>query len=337
MAKSERFGTTDAGEEVTRVVLEGGGLTAHILTWGAIIQDLRLDGHSAPLVLGFERFEDYLHHSPYFGATPGRYANRIADGRFTLDGETYQLDCNEKGVSHLHGGANGYGHRNWDLVDHGSDFVHLRLVDPDGTSGYPGTATVNCTYRLLEGGILNVVYETETDKPTIANICQHSYFNLDGESTALGHELEIAADRYLPVDERLIPVGGPQEVEGTPFDFREMRRMGRVIDGKPFVYDHNFCLSDGRVEKRHVVTARSPVSNVELRVATTEPGVQYYAGAYVDVKVPGHGGRIYGAFSGFCLETQVWPDGPNQEGFPDTVVRPGETLRQETDYIFSKG
>lgn len=330
------FGKTAAGEDVHRVKIAGGGLTAHILTWGAVIRDLRLEGHEAPLTLGFDSFDDYLAHSPYFGATPGRCANRIAGGRFTLDGKAYQLDLNENGVTHLHGGTENIALRNWTIVEHAADRVVLRIVDVDGRGGYPGNCVIQVTYRVHGNGELSVIYESTTDQPAPINVCQHAYFNLDGRPDALDHEIMIAADHYLPTDDLQIPTGEIRPVDGTPFDFRTMAPMQRFEGGEQVLYDHNFCLSGERTAKRSVVTARSPNSGVSLEVRTTEPGVQLYAGFKLDVPVSGQGGRKLGPFAGFCLETQVWPDAINQQGFPNAVLRPGEVLRQETDYVFTK-
>ena len=336
MAKSETFGTGRNGETVTRVFLHGGGLTANVLTWGAIIQDLRLEGHAAPLVLGHENMPNYLDHSPYFGATPGRGSNRIANGRFVIDGHEYQIESNENGVTHLHGGSDGIANQNWEIVDLGDDRVTLRVVDRAGRAGYPGNCTVTATYHLKPGGVLSVIYESTTDEPTIANICQHSYFSLtDGHDTS-DHELMLVADSYLPTNALQIPEGGPKSVEGTPFDFRAMKPIKQMENGERVLYDHNFCLSDERVEKRLVAHARSPKSGIDLHVHTTEPGVQFYAAFKMNVQVPGLDGLRYPPGAGFCLETQIWPDAINQRGFPNAVLRPGEVLRQETDYVFSK-
>ncbi len=336
-ARNELFGRLETGEPVQLVVLTGGGLTAKIITWGAVIQDLRLDGHAPPLVLGLESLADYFAHSPYFGATPGRNANRIGNGRFAIDGASFQLELNERGVTHLHGGSDGLGRRNWQIVDQSDSHVTLRIVDPAGRAGYPGNCTVTCTYRLHAPATLSVTYEATTDAPTIANLCQHSYFNLDGESDALGHEISIAADHYLPVDERLIPLGEIRPVAGTPFDLRTMTPMRRQTEAGGVAFDHNFCLGKERRAKTPVALARSNRSGVALEVHTTEPGVQLYTGSMINVAVPGLEGRRYGPFAGFCLETQVWPDAINHQGFPKAILRPGETLRQETDYIFTKG
>ncbi|THV22236.1 aldose epimerase family protein [Peteryoungia ipomoeae] len=331
------FGTLPTGEQVEKVVLTGGGLTASIITFGAVLQDLRLEGHDAPLILGFEDLDSYLNHSPYFGATPGRCANRIGKGRFTLDGVDYQLELNERGVSHLHGGSDGMGRQLWTILEQDAASVVMEVVDPDGRAGYPGTVRIRATFTLKEGGVFSALYETVTDKPTIANVCHHAYFNLDGSPDILDHELMMAADHYTPVDAALIPTGEISPVDGTAFDFRAMRPIRRERDGQQIGYDHNFCFSDKRVEKRSVARARSPQSGVTMEILTTEPGVQFYAGGKVAPAVPGLDGRAYGAFAGFCMETQVWPDAINHAGFPNAILRPGEVLRQETDYVFSKG
>jgi aldose 1-epimerase len=330
------FGKTADGETVYRVKIAGGGLTAHILSWGAVVQDLRIEGHDPSLVLGFDNFDDYLAHSPYFGATPGRCANRIDNGRFVLDGKSYQLDLNENGVTHLHGGSDNIAKLNWTIVEHDTNHVILKIVDPDGRAGYPGNCTIQATYRVHGNGELSVTYESTTDAPTLANVCQHAYFNLDGRETALDHDIMIAADHYLPTNEKQIPTGEIRPVDGTLFDFREMSPVKRFEGSEQVLYDHNFCLSRERAAKRSVVLARSVNSGVSLEVRTTEPGLQFYAGFKLDVPVPGLDGREIKPFAGFCLETQTWPDAINHEGFPSAVLRPGEVLRQETDYIFTR-
>ncbi len=259
----------------------------------------------------------YLAHSPFFGATPGRCANRIGDGKFTLDGKDYQLELNEKGVTHLHGGSNNIGTLVWTIVEHETDRVVLKIVDPDGRAGYPGNCTIQATYRVHGNGELSVNYETTTDQPTIANVCQHSYFNLDGREDALAHDIMIAADHYLPTNEKQIPTGEIRSVEGTAFDFRAMAPMKRFAGQEQALYDHNFCFSSERTAKRSVVLARSLHSGVSLEVRTTEPGVQFYAGFKLGVPVPGLGGRKYAPFAGFCLETQIWPDAINHAGLSE--------------------
>jgi aldose 1-epimerase len=331
----EDFGKTADGETVRRLTIKGGGLTAHVLTYGAVIQDLRLERHAPPLVLGFERLEDYIDHSPYFGATVGRYANRIANGRLSIDGEEIQLDRNENG-HHLHGGSRGIGTRVWDIEAYSSDSVTLAIDCADGEMGYPGNARIRTIYALRSGGVLSVRHETTTDKPAPANVTHHSYFNLDGRETILDHELMLAADYYLPTDQDQIPTGAVEDVEGTVFDFRDMRPIRCEKACAQVEYDHNFCLSEERVAKRSVALVRSLDSGVTLEVRTSEPGLQFYAGHKLVMPVPGLEDRRYGRFSGFCLEAQNWPDAPNHSAFPPALLRSGETLVQETDYVFAR-
>lgn len=332
---AEIFGRTSAGETVERVTIRGGGLTAKVLTYGAVIQDLRIEGHGLPLVLGFDNLDDYIEHSPYFGATPGRLANRIAGGRCVIDGQDIHLARNEGGITHLHGGRDGIAVRNWRIVEQGADRVRLEIVDPDGRAGYPGNCTITADYRLLDGGVLNVCYRSRTDRPTLANVCQHSYFNLDGSPDILGHEIRIEADHYLPVDANNVPTGAIVSVEGTPFDLRAWKAIGLGrVGGEQLPYDHNFCLSRERVAKRAVASLRSPRSGLRMDVLTTEPGLQFYAGSKIDVPVAGLAGKPYGAYAGLCLETQIWPDAVNHSDFPKAILRPGAVLVQETDYVF---
>ena len=330
------FGTTPKGETVYRVSISGGGLTANIMTWGAVIQDLRLEGHAKPLVIGFEDFDDYPMYSSYFGATPGRCANRIAEGKFEIDSKDYQLERNEKGVTHLHGGSDGTGKRNWQFVEVSESSATLEIVDPDGRAGYPGNCTIRATYALKDDGVLSVSYESTVDQPCPVNICQHSYFNLGKGADTLDHEIMIAADHYLPTNEHQIPTGEIAPVAGTPFDLRSLKPTKQMQDGKQVLYDHNFCLSEGRVAKRKVAEVRCADSGLAMDVATTEPGVQFYSAFKLAGKPPGLDGRKIGPFGGLCLETQVWPDAINHESFPEAVLRPGETLIQETDYIFRR-
>ncbi len=333
----EIFGYTPTGETVHRFELRGGGLTAKVMTWGAAIQDLRLDGHQPPLVLGYCEFDNYPPHSPYFGATAGRYANRIAKGSFRLDGQEYQLDRNQAGRHHLHGGSRGTGVRVWKVADLGRDTIRLEIDEVDGHMGYPGNCHMACTYALKPDGILAVTYEAQTDRPTICNQAHHSYFNLDGGADILDHEIRIHADHFIPVDDDQIPIGDIHGVTGTDFDLRHMRPIRSGNGSGQFLYDHNYCLSDMRTEKRSVAWVRSPKSGVSLEVRTGEPGLQFYCGYKVDTPVAGLQDAPYGAFSGICLESQLWPDSPNHQQFTDAVLRPGETLVQETDYIFSRG
>jgi aldose 1-epimerase len=336
MRDVEHFGTTRDGQDVRRVSLAAGGLSARIITLGAALQDLRLDGHAPPLVLGFDKLADYEAHSPHFGATAGRYANRIANGRFALDGVTHQLDRNENDTHHLHGGRAGFGRRVWSVAALSDQHVRLERDSADGEMGYPGACHVATTYRLEAGGRLAITHEATALTPTICNLTHHSYFNLDGGDDILDHELMIGADHVLPVDAGGIPVGTPLPVEGTAFDFRDMRPIRLSDSGRQFPYDHNYCLAEARMPKRSVALVRSPYSGIHMEMRTGEPGVQFYAAGGLDTPVPGLSGKHYRPYSGFCLEAQIWPDAPNWPDFPSAVLRPGERLLQETDYIFTR-
>lgn len=337
MGTVETFGETPEGDPVHRLRIAGGGLTAQVMTWGAVVQDLRLEGHAPPLMLGFADFAPYPVHSPHFGAIAGRCANRIAEGRFTLDGRTWQLNRNFQDRHHLHGGARGFGKCVWTIADHGPDFVVLEVVAADGDMGYPGRLTARCTYRVATGA-LRVILEAETDAPTLCNLAQYSYFNLDdgGASSILDHKLQIPANAYLPVDATMIPTGEIQSVAGTDFDFRAMRAIRKEQDGSQICYDENFCVSIERTALRAVARVAGARSGVQMEVFSTEPGLQFYAGHKLVPTVPGLGSILYDRWSGFCLEPQVWPDAANRPEFPSTVLRPGERYRQETEYRFAR-
>ncbi|RUM99624.1 galactose mutarotase [Pseudaminobacter arsenicus] len=324
------------GQDVRRFTLTAGGLSANILNWGGVVQDLRLHGHEALLVLGFEHCEAYFSDAAYFGAIVGRNANRIRDGRFRIGSKEYQVDPDHPEMHGLHGGSGGFSRRLWQVADHGADFLTLALRDPDGTMGFPGTLDVQGTYRLRAPATLSLELTAVCDAPTLCNLAHHSYFNLDdgGSGDILDHRLMIAADAYLLVDEALIPTGVVQPVEGTPLDFRQARKLRMIADGRQIPYDHNFCLAAGRGELRQAAWVRGATSGVEMEVWTTEPGLQLYTGQHVAPDSVGLEDRRYRAFAGLCLEPQVWPDSPNQPHFPQATLRPGEIYRQITEYRF---
>ena len=335
MDHRRRFGALDDGGEVEEVFLSAGELTVKVITWGAVIRDLRLAGVEHPLVLGFDRFEDYPTRSPYFGAVAGRCANRIADGRFTLDGVAYELPRNEKGVTHLHGGPNGFGRRNWRIEALSSDSVTLALVSADGDQGYPGELRATCRYRIEPPGTLRFEATAETDRPTLVNLVQHSYFNLSGEDTILDHEVTILADGYVPVDERDIPTGGVAPVAGTPFDFREPRPVRETAGAVQTRYDHNYALGTERAATpRPAVVMQG--GEVRLDIATTEPGVQFYMGHKMKIDAPGLDGRAYGPSAGCCFEPQMFPDAINQPDFASPILRPGERYAQTSLFAFTR-
>ncbi|WP_330283652.1 aldose epimerase family protein [Streptomyces sp. NBC_00588] len=326
---NELFGTLSDGTPVHRWTLERAGVRVRILSYGGIVQSLEIpdrDGRAGNVVLGFADLDGYLTHpDPYFGALVGRYANRIAGGRFPLDGVTYALAQNS-GPNSLHGGGRGFDKRVWDVtpLDEGADGTYgLRLsrVSPHGEEGFPGRVEVTATYRLEADGSLAIAYEAVTDAPTVVNLTNHSYFNLGGSGNAGGHELRLAASRFTPVDEDLIPTGELADVTDTRFDFRRARKVGGG-------YDHNFVLDGGVTEAaREVAELHDPTSGRVVTVATTEPGIQLYTADHL--------GEPFAPGDGIALETQHFPDSPNRPGFPSTVLRPGEVYRSRTVYGFA--
>ena len=319
------------GETVHRVAITDGALSVHVITWGAVVQDVRLAGVDHPLVLGFDAFEPYPDHSPYFGAIAGRVANRIDHGRFSVDGEEFQAATNPGSVHTLHGGPNAMGKRLWRVADRAADAVTLAITDPDGFNGFPGTVEARCTYRVVDGA-LHVTLEATTDRATPVNLAHHTYWNLDGTDTVLDHRLTVAADRYSAVDDDFIPTGDTPDVGATRFDFRDGPWLGDATERG--VVDHNLIVGDARERLREV--ARVKAGGLQLAVETTEPGCQVYAGHKLDVAVPGLDGRRYGRHAGLALEPQVWPDAVNHAHFPEMVLRPAETYRQNSVFRLSR-
>ncbi|WP_294226050.1 aldose epimerase family protein [uncultured Shimia sp.] len=329
---TEIWGHMPDGRAVHRVTLKGGGLVAHVLTYGAVLQDLRLDGHDAPLVLGFPEFAPYLTESPYFGATVGRFANRIRDGHLELDGQTYQIDTNDGDRHTLHGGAEGMGSHLWDIEQVASDCVTLKAVLPDGHMGFPGTLAARVTFALLEGGTLDIQMQAETDRTTLCSLAHHSYFTLDDAATVADHRLQIEADNYLPVDSGAIPTGRIAPVTDTRFDFRD---AAPVAKARPL--DHNFCVSQDRGSMRRVATLTSDLSGVQMTCLTTEPGLQVFDGTPIGTDHHGLSGQPMGACAGIAIEPQIWPDAHHHRNFPQAVLRPGESYHQHTQFVFSRG
>ena len=329
------FGKTPNNEDVQIIMIEGGGLTANIMTYGASIQDLRLTDHPAPLILGFNDFSPYLTEGRYFGATVGRFANRISNGQILIDGTPYQLDQNSDEMHTLHGGHLGLSQQVWTIADLGKSHVTLTLQDPHLAMGFPGNCEHICTYVMKENGTLEVTYTTTTDATTVAGLAHHSYFILDDTGDCLNHTVNIDADHYLPVDEHLIPTGQIRSVKASAYDFRKPKRLGTDLTGS-VIYDHNFCLSGQRQGCRKIAQVTSEYSGISLSVSTTEPGLQFYAAHALSTKNNGLIGKPYQAHSGFCLETQIWPDAPNRPDFPNSILRAGETIKQITQYQFEK-
>ncbi|GAB2902730.1 aldose epimerase family protein [Streptomyces mayteni] len=345
--RSEVFGRLDDGTEVHRWTLARGGTRLRVLSYGGVVQSLELPdrhGESANVSLGFDTLAPYTAgHSPYFGALIGRYGNRVAEGRFTLDGRPHRLPCND-GPHSLHGGDVGFDRRLWEVTPSGPAGLTLRLTSEDGDQGYPGTLRVLVDYTLTEDGGFRIDYTAETDAPTVVNLTSHTYFNLAGEGagTVLDHRLGLEAGHYTPVGTTLIPEGPPAPVDGTPFDFRRAKPIGRDLrQAHPQLlraqgFDHNFVLDKGvTTGPERVATVYEPGSGRLMTVATTEPGLQFYSGNFLDGSLAGPSGRVYRQGDGLCLETQHFPDSPNRPDFPDTVLRPGETYRSSTVHSFA--
>jgi aldose 1-epimerase len=341
------FGRTADGSEVDLYTLKNGRVEVEITNYGGRIVAVRVpdrSGRVEDIVLGYDGLAGYLSDRAYFGGLIGRYANRIARGRFTLDGVEYKLAQND-GENHLHGGIEGFDKKVWraeEIKGKGEVGLRLSYVSRDGEEGYPGNLTVNVTYRLRADGGLVIDYEATTDKATVINLTNHAYFNLAGagHGDVLGHEVMIAADRFTPVDRGLIPTGELRSVEGTPFDFRRPMRIGARIEARDEQlefgrgYDHNFVLNGRSGTLRLAARVVEPRSGRVLEVYTTEPGIQFYTGNFLD-GVRGKGGQVYQRRGAFCLEAQHFPDSPNKPNFPSTVLRPGQRYRQTTVYKFS--
>ncbi len=336
MATITPIGRID-GAEVHQATLAANGLRVGLLTWGARLAELWVPdpaGALADIVLGHDTPEDWQTHGTYLGATCGRYANRIAGGRFTLDGRTLQLDRNE-GPNSLHGGTQGFDRKHWSIDSHSDSHVTFTTTSPAGEMGFPGTLHARTTYRI-DGPALLIELEATTDAPTIVNLVNHAYFNLAGQGAGdiLGHQLQVEASHYLPVGEGLIPTGEVRSVAGTAFDFRQPRPIGARLPG-PNAFDHNLCLSSpiGADGLRPCLTATDPASCRRMQLSTTEPGVQLYTGAHFDG--PGKRGVHYPRFAGFAVETQRFPDSPNNPQFPSARLDPGQTYRHVMRFDFT--
>jgi aldose 1-epimerase len=344
----QNWGSTASGEEIDLYTLRNeNGLEATIITFGGRLVTLKTpdrDNRFDDIVLGFDSLDPYLVKNPFFGALVGRYANRIANGEFILDGHKYLLAKNN-GPNSLHGGLIGFDKVKWDAQpDNATNSLTLRYLSKDGEEGYPGNLEVIATYTLADNDSLGVDYKAHTDKPTVLNLTNHSYFNLAGQAhgTVIDHLVMINADYFTPVNEHLIPTGDLSPVEGTPFDFRSMHRVSDHIDsqneqillGKG--YDHNYVINNPDSGLRLAARAMHPGSGRVMEVHTTQPGVQFYTGNHLPDKLNGKNGAVYGFRAGFCFETQHFPDSPNQPSFPTVVLQPGVEYHQKTLFRFSK-
>jgi len=343
------FGKLPDGREVELYVLTNhSGMQVSITTYGGIITALTAPdrrGHFADVVLGFDRLDPYLAGHPYFGAIVGRYANRIAKGSFTLDGETYALAVNSND-NHLHGGTTGFDKILWRAQSRSTPEgpqLALGYVSPDGEEGYPGRLDVTVTYTLTHDNSLRIDYRAATDKPTSVNLTNHSYFNLAGQGSGstLDHRVSIDADRFTPVDVGLIPTGELRRVRDTPMDLREPIAIGARIDDNHeqlrFAggYDHNWVLNKGEAELSLAARVLEPTTGRVMEVLTREPGVQFYTANFLDGSLSGKEGAVYARRCALCLETQHFPDSPNRPEFPSTILRPGDRYDTTTIYRFS--
>lgn len=333
----ERFGSVDEND-VLEITLTGpNGMEMRVLTWGAVIRDLVVPcaGRLQRVVLGLNSIEDYVAHSPYFGAVVGRYANRIGHARFHLGGHLFRLNANE-GRNQLHGGAKGFGTRVWTLIDQQPSSATLALVSADGDMGYPGRLVATCTYELKEPSTVRIVLEATCDRPTPVNLTTHGYFNLDGSTDISSHHLMIAGQFITPTSPDLIPTGEIESVADTAYDFATLRPIGAAqLMTRRVSYDINYVLSHPSAEFAHAATLKSLKNSLAMELWTTEPGVQFYDGHMLDVPVPGLGGVHYGAHAGLCLEPQRFPDGPNKAHFPPCILEPGQVSRQISELRFS--
>lgn len=344
---SEPFGTTPDGAAVELYTLRNSsGMEAKISNYGGIVVSLRVPdraGHYGDVVLGYDRLAGYLKETPYFGCLVGRYGNRIARGKFTLEGQTYSLATNNY-PNALHGGLKGFDKVVWQAKasrTKAGPTLELTYVSKDGEEGYPGNLAVKAVYTLTEDNGLRLDYTATTDKPTVVNLTQHSYFNLAGKGDILGHVVEMPADRFTPVDATLIPTGELRPVEGTPFDFRKPTTIGARIQQEDEQlrfgggYDHNWVFPKKSGSLSLLARVSEPTTGRVLEVLSTEPGLQFYTGNFLDGKIVGKRGQSYAYRSGFCMEPQHFPDSPNQPAFPSTVLRPGDTYRNTIIYRFS--
>lgn len=316
------------------------GLKARLMTYGATLVSLEVpdrDGNPDDIVLGHDSLAGYLKASPYFGAIVGRYGNRIAKGRFVLDGVEYKLAANN-GVNHLHGGLKGFDKVVWaarpvKVVN--AVGVRFSYLSCNGEEGYPGNLKVIVTYSLTNENELRISYEAETDKATPVNLTHHSYFNLAGKGDILGHQLTLYADKFTPVDEGLIPTGEVRDVKGTPMDFAVPAAIGSRIAQVKGGYDHNYVLRNSSGALALAAIVYEPVTGRMMEISTTEPGIQFYTGNFLDGTIKGKHGLVYAKHAGFCLETQHFPDSPNHPDFPSTILEPGKKLMSLTVHEFS--
>jgi aldose 1-epimerase len=342
----EQFGTTPDGKKVDIYTLtNANGCEVKITNYGGIVVSLKVpdkEGNMGDIVLGYDNLDGYIKNNPYFGALIGRYGNRIGNAKFTIEGKTYTLAAND-GENSLHGGNVGFDKVVWDakeIHEFGAVGLELSYLSKDGEEGYPGNLKVTVKYLWTNKNELKIEYEATTDKTTVVNLTHHSYFNLAGKGTILDHQLMINADKFTPVDKGLIPTGELRNVEGTPMDFTKPTAIGARINQDTeqlkfgLGYDHNWVLNDYDGSMQMVASVYEPTTGRVMEVCTTEPGLQFYSGNFLDGTITGKDGIVYQHRTGFCLETQHFPDSPNKPDFPSTTLKPGEKYSTETIYKF---
>lgn len=346
--EKDSYGITQEGQEVDRYTLSNAaGMQVEIITYGGIITSMKVPNAAGGLndvVLGYDSLSDYEKGSPYFGALIGRYGNRIADGSFTLDDQTYTLVQND-GKNHLHGGTKGFDKVVWSAdskIEDNKAVLQLHYLSQDMEEGYPGNLHTEAVYTLTNDNMLEVAYKATTDKKTVVNLTQHAYFNLSGAKDILDHELRLQAPRYLPIDETLIPTGEIASVEGTPFDFTSFKTIGRDIETESLQlerglgYDHCWVLNNPNKELQTAALLKEASSGIQMEVRTDQPAIQFYSGNFLDGTNPmKQSDSFYNYRSGLCLETQHYPNAPNEASFPSTVLSPGEVYSTKTQFLFS--
>lgn len=345
--EKKSFGKTPDGKAVEIYTLKNSnGLEARIMTYGGIVVSLKTpdkNGNLGDIVLGYDDLDGYIKNNPYFGSLVGRYGNRIAKGKFILDGKTYTLAVNN-GENHLHGGLKGFDKVVWNakpLKSADGQALELTYLSKDGEEGYPGNLNVKVIYTLTKKNELRIKYSAKTDKKTIFNPTHHSYFNLAGTGDILFHQLMINANKFTPVDKGLITTGELREVKGSPMDFTKPMAIGSRINAQDEQllfgkgYDHNWVLNPSRHAEKLAAKVTEPNTGRVMEVSTTEPGIQFYSGNFLDGTNIGKGNQIYAFRNGFCLEAQHYPDSPNKKSFPSVVLNPGQEYKQTTTYKFS--
>jgi len=346
--EKDSYGITQEGQDVDRYTLSNAaGMQVEIITYGGIITSMKVPNAAGGLndvVLGYDSLSDYEKGSPYFGALIGRYGNRIADGSFTLDDQTYILVQND-GKNHLHGGTKGFDKVVWSAdskIEDNKAVLQLHYLSQDMEEGYPGNLHTEVVYTLTNDNMLEVAYKATTDKKTVVNLTQHAYFNLSGAKDILDHELRLQAPRYLPIDETLIPTGEIASVEGTPFDFTSFKTIGRDIETESLQlerglgYDHCWVLDNPNKELQTAALLKEASSGIQMEVRTDQPAIQFYSGNFLDGTNPmKQSDSFYNYRSGLCLETQHYPNAPNEASFPSTVLSPGEVYSTKTQFLFS--